>query len=288
MKSKKMYEVRKIINFKDMLKQSKELFAKKLAFVKKISDGNYKNISYEELYNNVASLGTSLLKLVPEKPVVCILGENRYEWCLAYLATTNSGGVVVPMDKELPTSEKINLIQQSNANIVIFSDKYSEEMKEIASNISTLKFFINMDLEDDNDTRLSLYKLVRKGEGLIERGDTSFEEVQVSSEEMSILLFTSGTMDNAKGVMLSQKNVCEDIMSVCTTVDVKKEDSSVSILPLHHTYQASLGFILLLYRGSTIYFNDGLRYIQKNIKEYGPTILITVPLLLENMHKKIW
>ncbi|MBP5427570.1 MAG: AMP-binding protein [Clostridiales bacterium] len=288
MKSKKMYEVRKIINFKDMLKQSKELFAKKLAFVKKISDGNYKNISYEELYNNVASLGTSLLKLVPEKPVVCILGENRYEWCLAYLATTNSGGVVVPMDKELPTSEKINLIQQSNANIVIFSDKYSEEMKEIASNISTLKFFINMDLEDDNDTRLSLYKLVRKGEGLIERGDTSFEEVQVSSEEMSILLFTSGTMDNAKGVMLSQKNVCEDIMSVCTTVDVKKEDSSVSILPLHHTYQASLGFILLLYRGSTIYFNDGLRYIQKNLKEYGPTILITVPLLLENMHKKIW
>ena len=288
MKSDQLYEVREIKNFKDMLEQSCSLFGDRVAFVKKISEENNKNITYKELYESVSYLGTSLLDLVPSRPTVCIVGENRYEWCLSYLAVTNSGGIVVPMDKELPISEKINLIQQSNSDIVIFSNKYSKEMKEIASNVPTLKYFINMDIENDRDGELSLYRLVDKGMELVNKGNTLFANASVLSEEMSILLFTSGTMDNAKGVMLSQKNVCEDIMSVCRTVDVKPDDSSVSILPLHHTYQATLGFILLLYRGSTIYFNDGLRYIQKNLKEYSPSILITVPLLLENMHKKIW
>lgn len=288
MKANQLYEVRTIKNFRDMLEQSCDLFEERIAFVKKIQEGNNKNITYKELYDSVSSLATSLLKLVPNRPTICIVGENRYEWCLAYLAVTTSGGVVVPMDKELPTSEKLNLIQQSGAQIVVFSNKYSKEIQEIASSIPSLKYFINMDIENDNDKELSLYGLVARGRESISSGDTLFKDAKVLSEEMSILLFTSGTMDSAKGVMLSQKNVCEDIMSVCTTVDVRPEDSSVSILPLHHTYQATLGFILLLYRGCTIYFNDGLRYIQKNLQEYSPSILITVPLLLENMHKKIW
>lgn len=288
MKSNQLYKVRKINNFRDMLEQSYSLFKDRVAFVKKVSDGNNKSITYGELYDDVSHLATSLLELVSSKPVVCIIGENRYEWCLSYLAVTTSGGVVVPMDKELSTSEKINLIQQSESEVVIFSSKYSKEMKEIASSVPTLKCFVNMDAEVDSDGELSLYELVAKGEKLMDNGNTSFRDAIVDSEGMSILLFTSGTMDSAKGVMLSQKNVCEDIMSVCTTVDVRPEDSSVSILPLHHTYQSTLGFILLLYRGSTIYFNDGLRYIQKNLQEYKPSILITVPLLLENMHKKIW
>ena len=288
MKIGKLYDVRTIKNFKDMLKQSYELFSDKVAFVKKISDGNYRKITYKDFYNEVASLGTSLLKLVPERLIVCVIGENRYEWCLGYIATTNSGGTIVPMDKELPLAEKINLIKQSNSNVIIFSGKYSKDIPEIAEKVPTLKYFVNMDIKEDEGIMLSLEKLLEKGNELIKSGDESFENAEVSSDEMSILLFTSGTMDNAKGVMLSQKNICEDIMSVCKTVDVRPGDSSVSILPLHHTYQCSLGFILFLYRGSTIYFNDGLRYIQKNLKEYAPSILITVPLLLENMYKKIW
>ena len=285
---KRFYEVRTIENFRDMLKQSSEIFSEKIAFVKKISEKTYREISYKTFQQEVIKLGTALLKLVPEKLTVCVVGENRYEWCLAYLATTNSGGTVVPMDKQLPVAEKINLIQQSNANVIIFSDKCTKEVEEISENIPSLNHFINMDIEEDTDVMMSLNKLLEKGEKLLEAGDKAYENAEVKSDEMSILLFTSGTMDNAKGVMLTQRNVCEDIMSVCSVVNIKDTDSSVSILPLHHTYQCSLGFILLLYRGCTIYFNDGLRYIQKNLKEYGPTILITVPLLLENMYKKIW
>ena len=285
---KRFYEVRTIENFRDMLKQSSEIFSEKIAFVKKISEKNYREISYKAFQQEVVKLGTALLNLVPKNLTVCVVGENRYEWCLGYLATTNSGGIVVPMDKQLPVAEKINLIQQSNANVIIFSDKCQKEVEEISEKIPSLKYFINMDIEEDTGIMMSLNRLLEKGEKLLEDGDKAYENAEVKSDEMSILLFTSGTMDNAKGVMLTQRNVCEDIMSVCSVVDIKDTDSSVSILPLHHTYQCSLGFILLLYRGCTIYFNDGLRYIQKNLKEYGPTILITVPLLLENMYKKIW
>lgn len=288
MRVKNFYEVRVIKNFRDMLKQSSELFSDKVAFVKRVTDEVYKKITYKEFYKSVASLGTSLLSLIPEKLTVCIVGENRYEWCLGYLAATNSGGTVVPMDKELPIAEKINLIKQSNSNVIIFSNKYLKEMSQIAEEIPSLKCFINMDTTENEGSIYSLQKLLDQGTSLIENGNTLFENATVSSDDMSILLFTSGTMDNAKGVMLSQKNICEDIMSVCKTVNVKPTDSSICILPLHHTYQCSLGFILLLYRGCTIYFNDGLRYIQKNLKEYSPSILITVPLLLENMYKKIW
>lgn len=283
-----LYNVRPLKDLKDMLEQSEKHFGSKNAFLKRSGDGNYTGITYSEFKSDVDALGTSLLDLGLKDKFIAVLGENRYEWCATYLSTVNGVGVVVPIDKELPVSEKENLLLRSNASAVIFSGKYRNEMLQISNNLPTVKYFINMDIDEDEENFISYKRLVEKGKELINKGDRCYLDAEIDNSKMSILLFTSGTTDIAKGVMLCHKNICSNITSVCSTVRLDTNDSSLSILPLHHTYECSLGFLALIYNGCTIAFNEGLKHIAKNLKEVRPTLLITVPLLLENMYRKIW
>lgn len=122
---------------------------------------------------------------------------------------------------------------------------------------------------------------------MISNGNKDFEQIKIDPNEMKILLFTSGTTGNSKAVMLSHKNICANINSVAKVVKVNNSTSVLSILPIHHTYECTLGFLLVLYGGGNIAYCDGLRYISQNIQEYKPTFILCVPLLLENVYKKI-
>ena len=133
----------------------------------------------------------------------------------------------------------------------------------------------------------SLESFLNEGSKLIENGDTKFDEIKVNPDEMRILLFTSGTTGSAKGVCLSHRNICSNIISTYGIVKVKRSDLFFSVLPLHHTYECTLGFLLPIYSGASIAHCDGLRYITQNLKEYHPSVILCVPLLLENIHKKI-
>jgi len=104
---------------------------------------------------------------------------------------------------------------------------------------------------------------------------------------LRILLFTSGTTGNAKGVCLSQRNICSNILSIYGIVKVKRSDLFFSVLPLHHTYECTIGFLLPIYSGAAICHCEGLRYIAKNMQEFHPSVILCVPLLLENLHKNI-
>ncbi len=283
----KFYQVRTINDLKDLLTQSCTLYSDKNAFLIKNKGDSYSKISYKQFGNDVEYLGTALLKLGLSGSSVAILGENRYEWCVSYLSTVNGVGTVVPLDKELPSNEITNLLERSEAATIIFSGKYREQIKLLKSSITTVKIFIDMDSRTNEDGILSFQALLEDGKRFVEAGDKSFSSVKIDPEAARILIFTSGTTDIAKGVMLSHQNICSDIMGVCTTVRVENDDKSLSILPLHHTYECSLGFLLFIYNGAAIAFNDGLRNITKNFKKVKPTIMITVPLLLENVYKKI-
>lgn len=288
MKERSLYEVREIKDLKDMLNQSAELFADKNAFLDNNSSGIVSGITYTQFKNDVDSLGTAFLNMGLKDGFVAVIGENRYEWCVTYLATVNGTGVIVPLDKELPEQDIENLLTRSEVSAVIFSKKYSKVMKKLSEKLQTVKYYINMDNANDEDGVLSFRTVLEKGRELLDQGDTSFINANIDSDKMSILLFTSGTTGFAKGVMLSHSNICANITAVCTTVNVKSSDTSLSILPLHHTYECTLGFLTFIFNGSTIAFNEGLKYISKNLKEVKPTVLITVPLILENMYKKIW
>ncbi len=283
----KFYKIRNITDLKDLLAQSCTLYRDKPAFLIKNKGDNYRNISYNQFGNDVEYFGTALLNLGLSNSSIAVLGENRYEWCVSYLSTVNGVGTIVPLDKELPANEITNLLTRSEATAIIFSGKYREQIKMLKSTINTVKIYIDMDSQTNEDGILSFQGLLNEGKQLVEAGDKSFASVKIDPEAARILIFTSGTTDIAKGVMLSHQNICADIMGVCSTVQVKSDDKSLSILPLHHTYECSLGFLAFIYNGAAISFNDGLRNITKNLKNVKPTVMITVPLLIENIYKKI-
>jgi long-chain acyl-CoA synthetase len=287
MKPKPLYNVRHIRDFRDLLEQSSGLFGDKAAFMVR-EKGGFKSITYSRMKSDVDALGAGLRSLGLENGHIAVLGENRYEWCISYLAVTCHTGVVVPIDKELPADEKRNLLERSDSSALVFSGKYAKDIESIRNAGSSVKYFIGMDMDEDGDGFLSLGKLIEKGRELIKSNEFDPHSRKIDETAMSVLIFTSGTTDMAKGVMLSQKNICTDVMGVSQTVRVESKDTALSILPLHHTYECTIGFLTLIYNGACIAFNEGLKHIQKNMAEVGPTLLVTVPLLLENMYKKIW
>lgn len=290
MKTSPVFEVRTIKNLRDMIEQSSKLFANKDAFRVKTKDNSYRGITFAEFKNDIDAFGTALLDLLgTEKGFVAVIGENRYEWCVTYLATINGVGVVIPLDKELPLPELENLLKQSNANAIVYSGKFHDAIKEMSSRLSNIKYFINMNTnEHEDDKFLSFRVLLEKGKKLLESGKKDYLNAPIDENAMSAMIFTSGTTGQAKAVMLSHKNICSNMMAVSASVYMDSTDSVLSILPLHHTYECTAGFLTMIYNGATITFNEGLKYIGKNLKEAQPTILILVPLILESMYNKIW
>lgn len=289
MKTSPVYEVRPIKNLKDMMEQSTILFGSKNAFYIKLGENNYKGIKYIDFNSDLDALGTALLDLGLKDRFIAVIGENRYEWCVTYLSTVNGVGVIVPLDKELPLAEVENLLIKSNASAVVYSGKFHDELKKLSSDLSNIQYYINMDKEESEDEKfLSFKALIKKGKDLLESGNTDYLNASIDENALKMLIFTSGTTDHAKGVMLSHKSICSNIMAVTSSLYIDSTDSVLSILPLHHTYECTAGFLTMIYNGVCISFNEGLKHIGKNLKETKPSILILVPLILENMYKKIW
>jgi long-chain acyl-CoA synthetase len=288
MRSGTGYEVRQIKHLKDMIEQSAELFGDKDAFRVKTPEGTVKGITYKTFKNDVNALGTAFLLMGLKNAFIAVIGENRYEWCVTYLAAANGTGVIVPLDKELPSPEVENLLSRSGTSAIVYSAKYENEIQKMVQRLPNLKYLINMDVVENREDCLSFHQLLKTGQAQINQGDRTFLDAAIDPDVMSMLLFTSGTTDLAKGVMLSHRNLCSNITSVCSTVRITSSDYTLSILPLHHTYECTLGFQAVIYNGGTISFCEGLKHIAKNMKETRPTLLFTVPLLLESMHKKIW
>ena len=286
-----VYKPRIVKNYREMVEYSVKNFADKVAYKYK-KDGNLKNIQYvEKTYKQVGedikAFSTELLdKGLKEKKIV-LIGNNRYEWCVSYLAITCGGMVVVPMDKALPENEIETLVTKSEAEIAIFDKKYIDVMKKLKnSNNVKLNKLICMDNIKDNEIEL-FSELLEKGRILIKNNDDRFEKVKVDESKMSIMLFTSGTTNEPKAVMLSQKNICANLSDFASWVKLYPTDILLSFLPIHHTFECTVTFLYGFYSGCTVAFCDGLKYIQKNLAEYKVSVFVAVPLVLETMYKKI-
>lgn len=288
MKNNTLYDVRTVNNLKELLNESVNMYGDKPAFLVNAKNGYCDSISYSQFKSDVDALGTALISLGLKDKCIAVIGENRYEWCVAYLATVGGTGVIVPIDRELPDNEIENILDRCNADAIIFSHKHKECIEKLSKASLSVQYFINMDAEQNDSFSLSFIQLLEKGRNMLDCGNNDFAEAQIDDNSLAALLFTSGTTGLAKGVMLSHKNICSNIIAVRSTVLVESKDYSLSILPLHHTYECTLGFLLFIYSGGTISFNEGLKYIAKNLKEVKPTILVVVPLILENLYKKIW
>lgn len=290
----KFYEnVREITDFKDLINQSVELYGDNPVFVfkKRMYKENEKiefnKMTYKEFKNEIDYFGTALNSLGIESKRVALISKNRYEWNVVYYATTTDGKIIVPLDKALPDNEIISLAERSEAEVMVFEEKYIDIMKKIKDNKSSkIQKFICLDLEEDKDGFLSYKNLLRKGKELLEAGNRSYLDAKIDPEKLSVLLFTSGTTSRSKAVMLSQKNICSNVMDINKVIKFYETDSMLALLPFHHAFQALINHVLF-YIGGSMSFCDGLRYIAQNLCEYKPTVIVCVPLILESIHKKI-
>ena len=279
----------KFKNLKEMIAESANKFANRPAFyVDGDSLEKARVITYQEFYKDINSLGTALIEMGLKGKRIAVIGENRYEWEVAYLAISCGTGIVVPLDKALPINEIESLMIRSEVEAIFYSSKYDESMAKIQKQGNTkLKYFISMDLEKNDFNKYSQKEIVAKGRELLAQGNKEFLDSQINEVEMNIMLFTSGTTNQSKAVMLSHKNLCTNIIDIGNVFEVNETDRFLSFLPLHHTFECTVGFLYPLSVGCSIIFSKGVRHIADELKNFKITAIICVPVVFEKMYDKL-
>jgi len=286
----KYKDSRPITDIKHMIETSVQRYGDNTAFMEKESrDTPYQKITYKAVLEEINALGTALIAKGLKDSRIAIVGDNSHRWAYSYLAVICGVGIVVPLDKELNDSELKQLIQGSDASGIIFDKKYEKMFRELKDGGETkLDVLVNMQAEDSDDQVLSWRQLIKTGKDMVAAGDRSFLDAQIIGDEMCSILFTSGTTGLSKGVMLSHQNLAADLMVAPTVLVVNDTDIFFSVLPIHHMYECTCGFLMPLYKGAAIAYCEGLKYITKNLAEAKPTMFLGVPALFENLYKKIW
>ena len=269
----KSHQVERLRDFRELVYRSAEKYTENTAF--KLRD---KDISYQSFKLDYQALCTAFIDKGYKGKRIAIAGENSYNWILTYLAAATVG-VAVPIDKELTPADMDDFIEAAECTAVFADGKI---LKSVQQGKNTDKYTI-----DGKGDETALESVIEEGGTLYAKGNKGFDTMEIDPDELHILIFTSGTTGNAKGVCLSQTNVCANIYSTASMVKINPSRQTLSVLPIHHTYESTLGHLLILSGGGRISYSDGLRYVGKNINEYQPTVIIAVPLLLEFMLRTI-
>lgn len=282
------------VDLKDMLETTVARFPERTLFKQKFNRNEpFREITFRQVLDDVYALGTAFLDLGLREKKIGVIGKNSYQWCETYLAVTGGVGVIVPLDKELHEEELKQLTIKGELSAVItVENKYYETFKAIKeSGESQLEYVINVAMEEDEspkDGYISWNKLRETGRKAVHNGDRKYIDAPVVNTDLSVILFTSGTTDVSKGVMLNQKNLVLDTYLAQTLLEVRQgEDTFFSILPLHHTYECTATFLECVYNGTTMAICQGLKYIVKDMQETRPNLLLGVPVIFENLYNKI-
>ncbi len=275
-------------NIKEVIYNSVKLYKNNIAFVTKIKKEDksveYVNHTYQNLLDDINAFGTSLYKLGLKGKRIAICGRNRYEWVVAHLSNLFGGIVSVPIDKELQLNELEDSLIRSEVDAIVFDEKYQGNIDIIKQNGKTnIHNFICM---SDLEGYIKFHELLEKGKELVQKGNNEFINNEVDSSSMSILLFTSGTTSKSKAVMLNQKAISANIADMLMVESLYPTDTNIAFLPFHHIF-GSTGMLVMLATGVKTVFPDGLRYIKQNLKEYGVSVFVGVPLLVNKMYENI-
>ena len=289
-KDKKQYKPTEYKTIKEIFERSTEIYANKEFILEKFNPkGEFEEITYKKFGEDVIALGTALTNKYNLKGErIVIVSETTYQWYISYMAALCGAGIAVPTDKELPANELENVIKRSKASIVIYSERMKDSIKKIADDLPGVKYFAEMYSDDKLSGRyVGLNTILNEGKELVANGDDSFMKIEIDPEEFKVLIFTSGTTSASKGVMLCNRNLAENVNAVSAAVRLYPADRLFSVLPLHHTYESTIGFLVPMACGCSVAVCQGLKHIVPNLKETKPTAMLAVPLLIENLYKKI-
>ena len=287
MERERYFNATEFKNIKEIIYNSAKVFSKNIAFIIKHKNGDkvtYENKTYKNLLEDINSFGTKLYDLGYKNKRIAVVGRNRYEWVVAHLSNLLGGMVSIPLDKELQVDELESCLVRSKADVVVFDEKYIENIEEIKRrNNTNLKEYICM---SKNENYKDFWSLLKDGKNLLKKGKKEYVNTKIDPYKMAILLFTSGTTSKSKAVMLSQNNIASNVYAMLLVEDFRPTDVNLAFLPFHHIF-GSTEMIVMLACGIATAFPDGLRYVAQNLKEYKVSVFVGVPLLVEAIYKKI-
>lgn len=290
--SSKNYEYNKAVKI-DTIKELMDLAEKedgdKIAFEyrnekdkSKIEAITYKEFQYDTYY-----LGTALLQLGINKNHIAVIGENSYKWLTVYLTVLKSDSVLVPIDRELPEKDIINILKSSDSEVLFYAGKYEKYIEEFKKELPNIKYFIGFDRNENLENILSYKKIIDLGKERYEAGDKSYASIEHKDTNiLKLLVYTSGTTGDPKGVMLTEHNLVSCVYYGLQVAEIKTK--CLSVLPYHHTYEAVAGILVALHKHATICINDSLKNVLKNLQLYRPNYIYLVPAFTEVFYKNIW
>lgn len=291
-----LYDVEYVETIKDFVDRSTTKYKNKIAYMYKDVHGRpFKKMTYGEFGAAKDALGTALIDMGLKDSKISIIGENSHQWALSYFTICCGVGTVVPIDKNLEKDEIINLMSRADVDLIFVSRQMLDKVGAVLDEVEKLKHLVILDapgedlgeyLEDERVTTQSA--LIEKGSELLKQGRREYLDAVVGPEDLSTILFTSGTTGLAKGVMLSHRNLAQNVFNMSKYVNVPKNGRVLSVLPMHHAYEMSCTVMTCFYQGATVVVCEGLKYIQTNFVEAKCCIMLGVPLIFENIYRKIW
>ena len=281
----KLNDVRFVNSFKEMLDYNLENGPDKIAYEFRENKEDKKK-TYKEFINDTRSLGTALADIKMSSKHVAVIGDNSYKWITVYLTMLQSSGVVVPIDKELTKDGIINVLKHSDSEVLFYASRFEDHILEIKNAVPTVKYFIAFDKKEDDEHTLSYDKFLEKGEKLLADGNKDFINETSDPNVLKMLVYTSGTTGNPKGVMLSEHNLLSIVNYGLQVTHIGKK--GLSVLPYHHTYEAVAGILVAIHEMADLCINDSLKNVLKNLNYYKPDYIYLVPAFTEVFYKNIW
>ena len=277
-----LFDAPRVSTYAELLEHPQERCASKLA-LEDLGPTPIARVSYAELLDRVSRFGRALRRLgLEERDHVAILAENRVQWGIAYLAAVTANMVAVPVDKSLQENEIITILHASGAKAVVYSETTRDTVLTLAHSARDLRVLVDMDLTEREGRAHSMVEMIAAEPELGRGGFPATDP-----DALAILVFTSGSMGRAKGVMLSQRNITSNLTGMLSMIELYPEDRFLSVLPLHHTYECTCGFLCPLISGSSIHYARSLKTVVEDLQRVRATILLAVPLLYEKMYRRV-
>ena len=280
--------VTKVSSIKEMLELAVKEAGDKNAFEYRddVNHDKIVEVTYKDFVKDTDELGTALASLGMENKHIAMIGENSYKWLTVYLTVLKSTGVFVPIDRELPCKDIINVLKHSDSEVLFYSEKYEKWIQEIKANVPNIKFFIGLNRHENEENLLSYDIFKQTGKTVLEQGSKIYTDLKDDENKLKLLVYTSGTTGTPKGVMLTEHNLISVVYYGLQVADIGEK--CLSVLPYHHTYEAVAGILVELHKHSTICINDSLKNVLKNLQLFKPDFIYLVPAFTEVFYKNIW
>lgn len=283
MRNELVHEKRSFDSIRHIVEYAADNYGEATAFSYKKSprDKEIVKVSYNQFRDDVRALASEMIARDMMNKHVVVIAKMSYDFIVSYYATLLSGAVFVPLDKDWGAAELADTAKNADMAYLFCDKELSEKAEEIRSIIGFRGETVYLGAEGEG----SLSQWKDAGRVKFSEDSKPYFELNYDQRKLSLLVFTSGTTGKGKGVMLCAEAIIRDMADIVHYIDFGKK--SVSVLPPHHTYGSTVMLIGHVMIGSEIYISDGIKYVQKELKEQKPGHLILVPLYLETFYRKI-